>query len=93
MDGTTQLAVAELVIYLILIQLGFYLLYKHGRHGLEGWFFFTSFCTLRIVAAGLQISNWNNIKKGKPSSDTASIVNSVGVSALLLCACGLIHEA
>jgi prolipoprotein diacylglyceryltransferase len=93
MDGTTQLAVAELVIYLIFVQFALFLLYKHGRHGLEGWFFLVTFCVLRIIAAALQINNWNKIKKGEPSSDTASIINSVGVSALLLCACGLIHEA
>jgi prolipoprotein diacylglyceryltransferase len=93
MDGTTQLAIAEVVIYLIMIVLAFILAYKHGKHGLEGWSFFIGFCALRIVAGGMQINNWNKIKKGETVSDTASIINSVGVSVLLLCVCGLIHEA
>ena len=93
MDDTTQLAIAELVIYLLLICLGFFILFKHGKRGLEPWLFYIMFCSLRIIAGGLQINNWNKIQQGKPSSDTASIVNSIGISALLLCSCGVLHEA
>ena len=93
MDSTTQLAIAELAIYSLLILLAFYLLFRHGQCGLEAWLFYVIFCSLRIIAGGLQISNWNKIKRGQPSSDTASIVNSIGVSALLLCTCGLVREA
>jgi len=92
-DSSTQLAIAELVIYLLILPVAHYLLFKHGRHGLEGWFFLITFSLLRIVAAGLQIDNWEKEKKGKPVSSTASIINSVGISALLLSCSGLIHEA
>ena len=93
MDSTTQLAIAELAIYSLLILVAFYLLIKHGRQGLEAWSFYVIFCSLRIIAGGLPISDWNNIKRGEPSSDTASIINSIGVSALLLCTGGLLREA
>jgi hypothetical protein len=94
MDSTTQLAIAELVIYLIFFQLGTYLLYKHGRPGLEAWLFFTMFCVLRIIAAALQIADYNTyIKKGKTAPNTASIVNSIGVAGMLLTISGMIHEA
>lgn len=93
MDAATQLAVAELVIYLILLPIPHYLLFKHGKAGLEAWFFLISFSLLRIVASALQINNWNREKKGESVSDIASIINSVGVSALLICISGLIHEA
>lgn len=94
MDQTTQLAIAELVIYLLFLQYGCYLLYRHGKPGLEAWLMFTLFCVLRIIAAGLQISDYNTyIKKGKTPSNTASIVNSIGVAGMMLTISGLIREA
>jgi len=93
MDQTTKLAVAELIIYVIFIQAAHYLLFRHGRHGIEAWLFFGCFCGLRIVAAGLQINDWTKYSKGKPTTNTASILNGVGIAGLLLSLSGIIHEA
>ena len=93
MDQTTKLAVAELVIYIHFFLVAHFLLVKHGRHGIEAWLFFAGFCILRIIAAGLQIDNWAKYSKGKPTGNTANILNGVGVAGLLLSLSGIIHEA
>jgi len=92
-NADTQLAIAELVIYILLMPVIHYLLFKHGKPGLEAWIFLISFSLLRIIAAALEIADWEKEKKGEPVSSTASIINSVGISALLLCTSGIIHEA
>ncbi|KAJ5776500.1 uncharacterized protein N7511_001511 [Penicillium nucicola] len=81
---TNALSVAELAIYIALAFPTVYLIIKHGRQGLLGWLFLFIFCTLRIIGNALAI---------KPSSPTASIIASVGLSPLLLGASGILHEA
>jgi prolipoprotein diacylglyceryltransferase len=93
LDSITSLAVAELIIYLIVLPIVFFLLLKHGKHGLIGWLFLIAFCILRIVSDGLQINSHVQETHGKPPSVTGSIINSVGVSPLLLAISGIIHEA
>ena len=93
LDSTTNLAIAELVIYIVLLPTVFFILIKHGKHGLFGWLFLIAFCILRIVADGLQINNHVQESHGKAPSVTAAIVNSVGVFPLLLAISGIIHEA
>jgi hypothetical protein len=83
-NASGRLAIAELIIYIILLPVAFYILVRHGKPGYTGWGFFLLFCTLRIVSSGLGIND---------TSTTSGIVNSVGISALLLAISGIIHEA
>jgi prolipoprotein diacylglyceryltransferase len=93
LDSTTRLAIAELIIYIFLLPLTFFLLIRHGKRGILGWLFLAVFCILRIISSALQIREYNQVSHGKPSTTTAGIVNSVGVSPLLLSVAGIIHEA
>jgi hypothetical protein len=83
-NASGRLAIAELVIYIILLPIAVYILVRHGKPGYTGWGFFLVFCTLRIVSSGLGIND---------TSTTGGIINSVGISALLLAISGVIHEA
>lgn len=87
MSSTTDLAIAELVIYILLIFDIAFLLYKHGKRGFLGWLFFVVFCFLRVIASAYQIHD------GDHSSSTGGILNSIGVSALLMTLSGIVHEA
>ncbi|KAF2095915.1 hypothetical protein NA57DRAFT_78689 [Rhizodiscina lignyota] len=78
---------AELVLYLLFIPVGLYILIRHGRRGLVGWAFFHVYCALRIVSDGVQISDRDS------TSDAGGIINSVGISGLLLALAGVMHEA
>jgi hypothetical protein len=53
MDGTTHLAVAELVIYSPVALIAHYLTFKHGKRGLDGWLFsvaFVFYALLRLLS-------------------------------------------
>jgi len=57
LSQASQLAAAQLALYLLLIIPSIYILYKHGWRGSLGWFFLFAFCSLRIIGSGLQISD------------------------------------
>lgn len=89
-SGTKALAIATLVINLILIQPTFLILWKHGKRGILGWMYLQILCAIRIVANAIEIHDLANHK----SSSTATIVlNSVGLSPLILAITGILHEA
>jgi hypothetical protein len=81
-----RLAVAELAIFLVLLPIVVYILVRHGKHGLDGWGFLVIFCVLRLTSSGLQVGNKNG------TSSTGSIINSIGISGLLLAFSGVLHE-
>ena len=93
LDSVTKLAIAELSIYILLLPVVIFILVRHGKPGIFGWLFLSIFCVLRIVSSGLQISDGIQASDGKPTSVTATIVNSVGVSPLLMALSGILSEA
>lgn len=84
-----HLALAQLVIYIILILPLFPILIRHGKVGILGWFYCTAFCTLRLVGNGMQVS----ASKHGTTNSTALIISSIGLSPLLLATSGILHEA
>lgn len=80
------ISATKLAIYSILIQPTPYLLWKHGRTGFLGWFYVQIFCVLRIVTGGMALH-------GNTTSTSAMILNSIGLSPLLLAIAGVLHEA
>lgn len=83
-NATGRLAIAELIIYILLLPIAVYILFRHGKPGFVGFGFFVLFGILRIVSSGMGIND---------TSITGSIINSVGISSLLLAISGIIHEA
>jgi hypothetical protein len=80
---------AQLAIYAALSILVIYILFRHGRPGLIGWFYIFGFCSLRVVGGALSLSSE---KSGTPST-TAAMISSIGLSPLLIGISGLLHEA
>lgn len=74
---------AQMAIYAIMIIPVLYLLVKHGRPGIMGWLYFAAFCMLRILGGALALSG----------SESATIIGNIGLSPLLLAACGILHES
>lgn len=89
LNDTTSLAIAELVIYFLLLPLIVYCLIKHGKRGIEAYFYLTTFAILRIVPAAMIISEHN---KKQPESLVAAIIDAIGLSPLLLCSGGVLSE-
>jgi len=88
LDSTTSLSAAELAIYLVALPPTIWLLFKHGRRAFLAYLYLTIFETLRIVAGALQISAHNEHK----FSASGAILDSVGLSPLLLASAGFLHE-
>ncbi|KAL6922178.1 hypothetical protein FSHL1_006145 [Fusarium sambucinum] len=83
---TDSIAAAKLALYIILVQPAIYCLFKHGKTGFIGWLYVQIFCVLRIVTGGIGLH-------GASSSTGTVILNSIGLSPLLLAASGILHEA
>src|SRR5882757_8355939 len=88
--GTKPLAIATLIIDLILIQPTFLLLWKHGKRGILGFFYLQALCIIRIVANAIEL---HDIAKHQTGGTATLILNSVGLSPLILAATGVLHEA
>ncbi|KAL6240832.1 hypothetical protein RBB50_012247 [Rhinocladiella similis] len=89
LDNTTNLSIAELAIYTVLVPITVYLFFQHGRRSTLGYIYLFAFESLRIVSACLQISAHSH---HKTSSTTGSIIASVGLSPLILAISGFIYE-
>lgn len=91
LTSTSDLYVAELAIYLILLPLTAYLGWRHGQRGLLGYFYLNAFCIVRIVADIVSILPANQ-HATHPKTSTA-VLSSVGLSPIMLALGGFIHEA
>ena len=79
-------AIIEVAVYITLVNPITFILFKHGRKGVLGWLALQSFCFTRIVGNIL-------VLKDGDTSTAATIVNSIGLSPLLIGTIGIIHEA
>lgn len=83
------LSIVELALYAPLLPLAEYLLYRHGRHGILGYFYLSAACTVRIVSDIVQLATSAN--DSKPSL-ASTILSSVGLTPLMLALAGMLHE-
>ncbi|KIL92291.1 hypothetical protein FAVG1_04700 [Fusarium avenaceum] len=79
----SSLTTAELAIYAVLVLPTLFVLFKHGKPGLIGWGFLFVFCSLRVIGGALFLTD----------SSAAVTVSNIGLSPLLICTAGLLHEA
>ena len=89
-SSSVSLAIAELTIYLILAPMVLFALVKHRLVGLLGWFYLSAFCAVRIAGDAITISDRDH---KTPNPTTSAILNSVGLSPLILATAGVLHEA
>jgi len=92
LSNTSILSSVELALYALLIPPALFIAYRHGRHGILGYFYLNISIAVRIAAAICQlIDNKNNNTATTPSRATI-ILSSIGLSPLLLAASGILHE-
>ncbi|KAI5212484.1 hypothetical protein E4T38_00577 [Aureobasidium subglaciale] len=83
------LYIATVVLYSCLIVPTFYIWRRHGRAGFLAYNFVFSFCAIRIAGGALSM-----VARHKPNIETsATVVNSLAISPLLLAELGVLHEA
>lgn len=76
---------ADLAVYLLLSPIVIYIFFCHRWTGFLPWYYLTVFCIARIIGGGLGIRDSNGLP--------ANIIQSVGLTPLILAVDGLIHEA
>lgn len=86
-DGVS---IAQLVIFCPLLLPSFYILIKHSRKGILGWLYLHILIIIKIVAAAITI---HDEVSGNSVSEASLILQSVGLSPLLLSTAGILHEA
>ena len=93
LSSASKLYIVELVTYAILGPLTIYLLYRHGKHGLLGYFYLSTYCVLRIVTDIINLLPSN--RDPTPGNVTLgpAVLSAVGLSPLLLGLSGFLHEA
>ena len=85
----TSLYIATIVLYSILIVPTFYVWRRHGRPGFLAYNFIYAFCAIRIAGGALSVAAVHNANL----ETSATIVNSLAISPLILAGLGSLHEA
>lgn len=85
----TSLYIATIILYSILIVPTFYVWRRHGRPGLLAYNFIYAFCAIRIAGGVLSIVAVHDANL----ETSATIVNSLAISPLILAGLGFLHEA
>jgi hypothetical protein len=80
---------ATIVLYSILIVPTFYIWRCHGRPGFLAYNFIYAFCAIRIAGGALSIAAVHNADL----ETSATVVNSLAISPLILAGLGFLHEA
>ncbi|KAJ5999257.1 integral membrane protein [Penicillium sp. IBT 35674x] len=76
---------ADLAVYLFFLPIVVYIFLKHKWTGFLPWYYLNIFCVARIVGGALGVQGSNAL--------AANIIQSIGISPLLLAVDGLVHEA
>lgn len=85
------IAIAEICVYIPIFLLTLIIVFRHGFAKQLGWIYLSIFCVVRLAGAGFRIASDKN-----PDSSTdiewASILQSVGLSPLLIASLGLLKR-
>jgi hypothetical protein len=85
-----SIALVQLIFYIPFLFLSVFVCFRHGFHRSSGWIYTLVLCTIRIVGGACQFKSHNN-----PSASllqTILVLDSVGLSPLLLATLGLLSR-
>lgn len=85
------IAYAELVVYIPIFLLTAIIIFRHGFQKQLGWIYLTIFCVVRIAGAIFEIKREHN-PTNKTDIEWAEILQSVGLSPLLMASLGLLKR-
>lgn len=84
------IATGQLVVYPLVLIAIIFVLARHGLSRQAGFFLLASFCIVRIIGCGFEIAS---VKKPSQSNiTTATILQSLGLSPLLMCSSALLKR-
>ncbi|KAK3173483.1 hypothetical protein OEA41_006812 [Lepraria neglecta] len=84
------ISILELFLYFPSFLVAVYICYRHGFGRSSGWIFTLILCLIRIIGACCQLATYHSESQGL--FETTIILDSVGVSPLLLATLGLLSR-
>lgn len=85
------IAIAELAVYVPVLILTIIVVIRHGFQKQLGWIYLAIFCLIRSVGAGFKIQAVHH-PTNKTDVEWATILQSVGLSPLLMASMGLLKR-
>jgi hypothetical protein len=85
------IAIAELCVYIPVFLLTAIAVLRHGFQKQLGWIYLAIFCAIRLAGAGFKIESVQN-PTSKTDAEWSAILQSVGLSPLLLASMGLLKR-
>ncbi|KAF8862965.1 hypothetical protein BDZ45DRAFT_670611 [Acephala macrosclerotiorum] len=85
------IAIAEICVYIPTFILTLIVVFRHGFKKQLGWIYLAIFCVVRLAGAGFKIAQTHN-PTNKTDIEWAAILQSVGLSPLLLASLGLLKR-
>jgi hypothetical protein len=86
-----HVAIAQLVVYIPTALLTVWVVLRHGAHKQLGWVYLAIFSIIRIAGSAMEIQSVNN-PANSSNQEWAIILQSVGLSPLLLSTLGLLKR-
>ena len=83
--------IAVLVIYILLLPLSLFVVFRHGFSRSVGFLYLCVFCGIRIASSIMGIISQNN-QSSQTDLVWAGVLGSVGISPLLLASFGLVSR-
>ena len=90
-DSKEALAIAQLAVYIPVLICAIFIIFRHGFNKQVGWRFLGILCLVRIVGSCFEIAAIHH-PDNKTDVKWSAILQSVGVSPLLLTALGLLKR-
>ena len=84
-------AIAEFVVFVPVLTAMIFVLVRHGFNKQLGWYYLATFSIMRIVGAGFEIAAVKN-PGNKSDIIWATILQSIGIGALILSSLGLLKR-
>jgi len=88
LTASGDISIVEIVVYLPLLVAAVAVCLRHGFKKAEGWIFLVALCVIRIAGAACNLVTFSNLSIGL--FEAVAILNSVGVSPLLLATIGVL---
>jgi len=83
-------SIAELILYIPTLVLALIACKRHGFHRASGWIYTVILCVLRIIGAICQLLTYTDHSTGLLQA--TSIIDSIGISPLLLATLGMLSR-
>lgn len=85
------IAIAELCVYIPIFILTLVVVIRHGFQRQLGWIYLAIFCIIRLAGAGFKIESVHH-PTNKTDTEWSAILQSVGLSPLLMASLGLLKR-